>query len=56
MGKRFIQKDLTREKPIFTKKLFKQSSSIELIQGDGLAVKTSLSQGKKFPIRLTQNG
>ena len=51
-----IQKELIRERPIFTKKLFKQSSRIELIEGDGLAVKTSLSQGKKFPIRLTQNG
>ncbi len=51
-----IQKELAREKPIITKKLFKQSSRIELIQGDGLAVKTSLSQGKKLPIRLTQNG
>jgi hypothetical protein len=51
-----IQKELAREKPIFAKKLFEQSSRIELIQGDGLAVKTNLSQEKKFPIRLTQNG
>lgn len=56
MWKRFIQKELTREKSILTKKLFKQSSRIELIQEDGLVVKTSLAQGKKFPILLTQNG